>query len=113
MLDLGLFIILFTMSLGFLIFTLIYKLGTVAFIFRIFAFILFLILAIFLVTGQDVGSLTSQTETTTNVDGTIVVAETQSTKMFISSSQGSWLGWVFFGLALFSAILFIRDMYGN
>jgi hypothetical protein len=101
------------MSLGFLIFTLVYKLGTVAFIFRIFAFILFLILAIFLVTGQDVGSLTSQTETTTNVDGTIVVAETQSTKMFISSSQGSWLGWVFFGLALFSAILFIRDMYGN
>lgn len=112
MLDLGLFIILFTMSLGFLIFTLIRPLGTVAFIFRIFAFLLFLILAIFLVTGQDVGSLTNQTETTTNVDGTIVVSETQSTKMFISSSQGSWLGWVFFGLALFSAILFIRDMYG-
>ena len=100
------------MSLGFLIFTLVRPLGTVAFIFRIFAFLLFLILAIFLVTGQDVGSTINETKTTVNADGTIVTSNSQSTEMFVSSSQGSWLGWVFFGLALFSAILFIRDMYG-
>ena len=112
MLDLGLFAILFAMSLGFLIFTLIKNLGTVSFIFRIFSFLLFLILAIFLATGQDVGTVTDKIETTTNADGTISTTASSQTKMFISSSQGSWLGWIFFGLALFTAILFIRDMYG-
>ena len=112
MLDLGLFIILFTMSLGFLVFTLIRNLGTVSFIFRIFAFLLFLILAIFLATGQDVGTQTDRVEITRHPDGTITNATTQETKLFINSANGSWLGWVFFGLALFTAILFIRDMYG-
>ncbi len=112
MLDLGLFAILLSMSIGFLLLTLLKNLGTVSFIFRIFAFLLFLILAIFLATGQDVGTVTDQIETTVAPNGEITTSTTQSTKMFISSSQGSWLGWVFFGLALFTAILFIRDMYG-
>lgn len=112
MLDLGLFAILLAMSIGFLLLTLLKNLGTVSFIFRIFAFLLFLILAIFLATGQDVGTVINETETIVAPNGEITTSTTQSTKMFISSSQGSWLGWIFFGLALFTAILFIRDMYG-
>ena len=112
MLDLGLFAILLAMSIGFLLLTLLKNLGTVSFIFRIFAFLLFLILAIFLATGQDVGTVINETETIVAPNGEITTSQSTSTKMFISSSQGSWLGWVFFGLALFTAILFIRDMYG-
>jgi len=111
-LDLGLFAILLSMSIGFLLLTLLKNLGTISFLFRIFSFVLFLILAIFLATGQDVGTVINQTETTTAATGEITISQTQSTEMFISSSQGSWLGWIFFGLALFTAILFIRDMYG-
>jgi len=112
MLDLGLFVILFTMSIGFLVFTLVKNLGTVSFIFRIFAFLLFIILAVFLATGQDVGTTIDRVETTNHPDGTITNAHTVEVKLFINSANGSWLGWVFFGLALFTAILFIRDMYG-
>ena len=74
---------------------------------------MFLSLALFLTTGQDVGKVTTSNEIVTDFDGNVLTNATNTqTSIFIDGSTGSWVGWIFFGLALFSAILFIRDMFG-
>ncbi len=114
-LETGLFILMAGMGFGFMVFSITRNLGTMSFLFRCFSFVMFLGLALFLTTGHDVATTTTTLETS-NVqllNGTITELSTSNTSTeVLIPADSQWVGWIFFGLSIFCAILFIRDMFG-
>ena len=111
--ETGLFLVMASIGFGLLIMSILRSLGTMSFLFRCFSFIMFLGLAVFLTTGHDVQSTTVSEQVVLDTAGTVLTNSTNTdVSMFIPAAEGSWIGWIFFGFAIFSAILFIRDMFG-
>ena len=111
--ETGLFVTLVLIGMSFMFFTLIKKLGTLSFIFIVFSFVLFLGLALFLTIGYDVATTTTTTTEALNSNDSIVSLDQTTTEIFIADTEGSVLGWIFFGLAMFNVVLFFRNMFGG
>jgi len=111
--ETGLFVTMVLIGMSFMFFTLIKKLGTLSFLFRVFSFVLFLGLALFLTIGYDVATTTTTTTEALNSSDSIVSLDQTTTEIFIADTEGSVLGWIFFGLAMFNVVLFFRNMFGG
>ena len=111
--ETGLFVTMVLIGMSFMFFTLIKKLGTLSFLFRVFSFVLFLGLALFLTIGYDVATTTTTTTEALNSNDSIVSLDQTTTEIFIADTEGSVLGWIFFGLAMFNVVLFFRNMFGG
>ena len=111
--ETGLFVTMVIIGMSFMFFTLVKKLGTMAFLFRVFAFVLFMGLALFLTIGYDVASTTTTTIEALNSSDVIVSLDQTTIEIFIADTEGSVLGWIFFGLAMFNVVLFFRNMFGG
>ena len=74
---------------------------------------LFLGLALFLTIGYDVATTTTTTTEALNSNDSIVSLDQTTTEIFIADTEGSVLGWIFFGLAMFNVVLFFRNMFGG
>ena len=111
--ETGLFVTMVLIGMSFMFFTLIKKLGTLSFLFRVFSFVLFLGLALFLTIGYDGATTTTTTTEALNSNDSIVSLDQTTTEIFIADTEGSVLGWIFFGLAMFNVVLFFRNMFGG
>ena len=111
--ETGLFVTMVLIGMSFMFFTLIKKLGTLSFLFRVFSFVLFLGLALFLTIGYYVATTTTTTTEALNSNDSIVSLDQTTTEIFIADTEGSVLGWIFFGLAMFNVVLFFRNMFGG
>ena len=111
--ETGLFVTMVIIGMSFMFFTLVKKLGTISFLFRVFSFVLFLGLALFLTIGYDVATTTTTTTEALNSNDSIVSLDQTTTEIFIADTEGSVLGWIFFGLAMFNVVLFFRNMFGG
>ena len=111
--ETGLFVTMVLIGMSFMFFTLIKKLGTLSFLFRVFSFVLFLGLALFLTIGYDVATTTTTTTEALNSNDSIVSLDQTTTGIFIADTEGSVLGWIFFGFAMFNVVLFFRNMFGG
>ena len=111
--ETGLFVTMVLIGMSFMFFTLIKKLGTLSFLFRVFSFVLFLGWALFLTIGYDVATTTTTTTEALNSNDSIVSLDQTTTEIFIADTEGSVLGWIFFGLAMFNVVLFFRNMFGG
>ena len=111
--ETGLFITMVIIGMSFMFFTLVKRLGTISFLFRVFSFVLFLGLALFMTIGYDVATTTTTTIEALNSSDSIVSLDQTTVEVFISDTEGPVLGWVFFGLAIFNVVLFFRNMFGG
>ena len=81
--ETGLFVTMVLIGMSFMFFTLIKKLGTLSFLFRVFSFVLFLGLALFLTIGYDVATTTTTTTEALNSNDSIVSLDQTTTEIFI------------------------------
>ena len=115
--EAGLFYIMLALAFGFMVWGFIRSASLFTSILRILSISMFMGLALFIGSGQEVVATTTETVQSQGIDpnGLIVplVSNSTSVNVIIPQGEGSWLSWVFTGFAILNMIFVVKEAFSK
>lgn len=115
--EAGLFYIMLGLGFGFMAWGFIRSASLFTSILRMLSISLFMGLALFIGSGQEVVATTTQTVNSQGIDpnGAIVALVSTSTSedVIIPANEGAWLSWVFTGFGILNMVFVVKEAFSK